>query len=250
MPKNNGENPPPYATGKEERRFRKIRLAGAFRLFAKYGFDEGTTGHITARDPEYPNRFWINPRGMHFSQIKASDLICVNHDGDIVEGNGVLHRAGFAIHSGVYKARPDVAAVAHAHSIYGKTWSTLGRLLDPITQDACQFYKDHALFVLKGSILKEGKRIGEALGKKKALIMQNHGLLTVGQTVDSAVWWFIAMERLCQSQLLAESVGKPTLLPPHLAESLKKSTGSEKKGFRSFQPLWDLIVKDQPDLLK
>lgn len=249
---NNRPQPPVFETVEEERKHRKERLAAAFRYFSKCGFDEGVAGHITARDPEYPDRFWVNSFGMHFSQIKVSNLILVNHDGEIVEGEGRVNRAGFAIHSAVHKARPDVVAAAHAHSTYGKTWSSLGRLLDPITQDACRFYNDHGLFNdYTGEVLdpQEGDRIGQALGEKKAVILQNHGLLTVGHTVDSAAWWYIAMERLCQSQLMAEAVGKPILIPPHVAERTYKQVGSEQAGWFGFQPLWDRIVKEQPDLL-
>src|SRR6266581_1063182 len=135
---------PKFATVEEERRHRKERLAAAFRLFSKFGFDEGVAGHITARDPERADCSWVDPFGMHFSQIRASDLILVNHAGEVVEGDWPVNRAAFAIHSRVHAARPDVVAAAHAHSLYGKTWSSLGRLLDPITQDVCAFYQDHS----------------------------------------------------------------------------------------------------------
>src|SRR5205807_10196443 len=131
-----------FASPEEERLHRKQRLAAAFRLFARWGFDEGVAGHITARDPERLDHFWVNPFGMHFSRIRVSDLILVDHDGNVVEGNRPVNRAAFAIHSQLHAARPDVVAAAHSHSLHGKAWSTLGRLLDPITQDACAFYGD------------------------------------------------------------------------------------------------------------
>ena len=91
----------------DERLHRKQRLAAAFRIFSKYGFDEGVAGHITARDPEHADRFWVNRLGQDFSTIKASDLLLVDHGGDIVEGQGPLNRAAFAIHSRVHAARPS-----------------------------------------------------------------------------------------------------------------------------------------------
>ena len=175
--------PPQFATPAEERKYRKQRLAAAFRLFSKFGFDEGVAGHITARDPEKLDHFWVNPFGMHFGQIRASDLILVNHRGEVVEGKYPVNGAAFAIHSQVHAARPDVVAAAHAHSMYGKSWATLGRLLDPITQDACAFYEDHGLFAdFTGVVYEtsEGERIAKALGTGKAAILRNHGLLTVG----------------------------------------------------------------------
>src|ERR1700679_4315554 len=127
---------PTFQTAAEERLHRKQRLASAFRLFAKFGFSEGVAGHITVRDPEISDHFWVNPFGLHFGQIRVSDLVLVNERGEVVEGARLVNESAFAIHSRVHMARPDVVAAAHAHSLYGKTWSSLGRLLDPITQDA------------------------------------------------------------------------------------------------------------------
>ncbi|MEB1807475.1 MAG: class II aldolase/adducin family protein [Bacillaceae bacterium] len=243
---------PKFKTVEEERNHLKERLAAAFRLFSKFGFDEGVAGHITVRDPGEKDHFWVNPFGMHFSQIKASDLILVNHEGDVVEGKRPVNRAAFAIHSQIHAARPDVVAAAHAHSTYGKTWASLGRLLDPITQDACAFYDDHVLFDdYTGVVLdtEEGERIAKALGQHKAAILRNHGLLTVGKTVDEAAWWFITMERSAQAQLMAEAAGTPVLIDKDYAKITSKQVGSDLAGWFSFQPLWDRIIKEQPDLV-
>src|SRR5437879_10619654 len=203
---------PKYDTIEEERQHRKQRLAAGFRIFGKFGFEEGVAGHITARDPERLDHFWVNPFGVHFSRIRVSDLILVDHDGRVVEGNRPVNGAAFAIHSQLHAARPDVVAAAHSHSLHGKAWSSLGRLLDPITQDACAFFEDQGLFDdYTGVVLdvEEGKRIAAALGDNKAVILRNHGLLTVGHSVDEAVWSFVTMERSCQAQLLAEAAGTP-----------------------------------------
>src|SRR6266702_4667242 len=121
---------------------------------------------------------------MNFSQIKVSDLILVDHEGNVVEGSQPVNRAAFWIHSQVHLARPDVIAAAHAHSVYGKAFSSLSKLLDPLTQDACAFFEDHGLYDdFTGVVgeVEEGRRIGQRLGPHKAVILQNHGLLTVGQ---------------------------------------------------------------------
>src|SRR5439155_574615 len=165
--------PPTFDSVEEERLHRKQRLAAAFRLFSRFGFDEGVAGHITARDPELDDHFWVNPFAMHFGHIKVSDLILVNDKGDVVEGDRPVNTAAFVIHSQVHAARPDCVAAAHAHSTYGKTWSSLGRLLDPLTQDVCAFYDDHALFDDYTGVvldLEEGKRLAHALGCSKAVI--------------------------------------------------------------------------------
>jgi ribulose-5-phosphate 4-epimerase/fuculose-1-phosphate aldolase len=213
--------PPTFDSVEEERQHRKVRLAAAFRLFSRFGFDEGVAGHITARDPELLDHFWVNPLGTHFGHIRASDLCLVNHQGDVVEGDAPINQAAFVIHSQVHAARPDVIAAAHAHSVYGKAWSALGRKLDPITH---------------------------ALGEHKALILRNHGLLTVGHSVDEAAWWFITMERSCQAQLLAEAAGTPVLIGDEMAALTASQVGSHVGGWFSFQPLFARILREQPDL--
>lgn len=235
----------------EERLQRKQKLAAAFRLFGRFGFDEGVAGHITVRDPERLDHFWVNPMGVSFKKMRVSDLLLVDHDGNVVEGDGLLNGAAFTIHSRVHAARPDVIAAAHAHSVYGKSWSSLGRLLDPITQDSCAFYEDHALLgEFTGVVLDldEGDRLSQILGDKKAIILQNHGLLTVGESVESAAWWYITMERSCQAQLMAEAAGTPKLISPEHAKQTHGTVGSELAGWFSFKPLYDVIAEEQADL--
>jgi ribulose-5-phosphate 4-epimerase/fuculose-1-phosphate aldolase len=245
--------PPTFATAGEERKHRKQRLAAAFRLFSRFGFDEGVAGHITARDPERQDHFWVNPFGMHFGEIRASDLILVNHHGEVIEGKYPVNVAAFAIHSRVHAARPDVVAAAHAHSMYGKAWATLGRLLDPITQDACAFYEDHGLFRdFTGVVYEtsEGERIAQALSSYKAAILRNHGLLTVGHTVEEAAWWFITMDRSCQAQLLAEAAGKPVKIDHESAVLTRETVGTHLAGWFQFQPMLSRIIREEPDLLE
>jgi len=235
-----------------ERQHRKERLAAAFRLFGRFGFDEGVAGHITARDPERLDHFWVNPFAVNFKQIKVSDLLLVNDDGEVVEGDRPVNRAAFAIHSQVHAARPDVIAAAHAHSVHGKAFSSLSRLLDPITQDVCAFYGDHSVFDdYTGVVLdtEEGKRIAFALGENKAVILRNHGLLTVGRSVDEAAYWFITMERSCQAQLLASAAGDPVHIDPDMAALTAGQVGSHAAGAFGFTPMWDWITAEEPDLL-
>jgi ribulose-5-phosphate 4-epimerase/fuculose-1-phosphate aldolase len=244
--------PPTFASPDEERTHIKQRMAAAFRLFDRFGFNEGVAGHLTARDPEHPDLFWVNPFGMSFGLIRASDLILVDHDGEVVEGTWPVNRAAFAIHSAVHQARPDLNSAAHTHSTYGRAFSTLGKLLSPLTQDSCAFYGDHSLFDdFTGVVLdvEEGKRIAHALGDNKACILRNHGLLTGGTTVDEAAWWFITMERTCQVQLVADAAGDPVAIDHESAQLTHSQVGSALAGWFSFQPLYDKIVRDQPDLL-
>jgi ribulose-5-phosphate 4-epimerase/fuculose-1-phosphate aldolase len=255
LPPNGERWIPVQPTVELERLHRKQRLAAGYRLFGRYGFDMGGAGHITARDPEHPDQVWVNPLGVHFSRIKVSDLMLVSHDGEIVQPPAKaaprLNRAAFAIHSELHKARPEVVAAAHSHSLYGKAWSALGRLLEPLTQDSAAFYDDHALFEeFSGVVLdaSEGRKIAETLGSRKAVILQNHGILTVAESVEGAVWRYLAMENACQVQLLAEAAGPTKPMPEAIARHTASQVGTEVGGFYAFQPYWDVVSEEEPDL--
>lgn len=235
-----------------ERRHRQERLAGAFRLFARYGFDQGLAGHITARDPELTDHFWVNPFGLHFSRIKVSDLLLVNGKGEIAVGRGPLNRAAFAIHAAIHEARPDVVSAAHTHSLYGKAWSSLGRKLSPLTQDACAFYNDHGLFEDFGGVVyetDEGARIAAALGASKGVVLKNHGILTAGPTVEATAWWYIALDNACQAQLLAEAAGNPSPIPHEQAELTHSQISSPSGAAHAFDALWQALVDAEPEFL-
>jgi len=254
------DTPPPYQTPKREefadanakREHQKIRLAATFRIFASCGFSEGVAGHVTLRDPEDPNVFWVNPFGQHYGQVRVRDLILVDHAGEVVEGAGKVNKAAYVIHSAVHAARPEVDAAAHTHSTYGRAWAALGRKLDPISQDACAFYQDHGLFDDYTGVVweaAEAQRIGKALGQYKACILKNHGLLTVGGCVESAAFWYVFMESACRAQLMAEAAGTPKLIDPGEAEKTRAQVGHEGAGWFNFQPLFDRVIAAQPDLL-
>ncbi len=254
LPKD-GALPEPQSSPEGDRLFRKQRLAAGFRLFARHGFGLGDAGHITARDPERLDCFWVNPAGMHFSRVTVCELMLVSDRGEVLQAPrsfpAQLNPAAFAIHSELHKARPDVIAAAHAHSIHGMAWSTLGRLLDPLTQDAAAFHDDHALFTdFSGMVLEtsEGARIAQALGPRQAVILQNHGLLTVGQSVESAVWRFISLDSCCQVQLLAEAAGRPKVMPPEVARLTASQLGAERAGLDAFEPYWAMVAHEEPDL--
>lgn len=243
---------PRFNSVEEERQHRKERLAASCRIFGKLGFSEGVAGHITVRDPEDTESFWVNAFGQPFSDIRVSDLCLVSHTGAILEGSYTVNKAAYAIHSSIHMARPDVVAVAHSHSVHGKAWSTLGRELDAITQDACIFYRDHILFDdYTGTVRdpEEGKRLAYALGDNQAAILRNHGLLTAGRSVDEALWLFVTMERTCQAQLLAEAAGTPVLIRDDVAQDTHDKLASHFAGWFSAQPLFDRIIREQPDLL-
>ncbi|MGW2325411.1 class II aldolase/adducin family protein [Streptomyces sp. NPDC001700] len=244
--------PPTHASPADERRYRKERLAAALRVFGRYGYEEGVAGHITVRDPELTDHFWVNPFGMPFAHITVSDLILVNEAGQVVQGRYHVNQAAFVVHSSVHRARPNVVAVAHTRSVHGRALSALGELLEPITQDVCAFFEDHGLYDSSTGVVVdegEGRRIAAALGAHKALILRNRGLLTVGDSVDAAAWWFIAMERACQAQLAAKAAGKPVPVDHESAARIREQLGSDLVAWINYQPLYLQITRGEPDLL-
>jgi len=245
---------PTFATHAEERQHRKERLVAACREFAVQGFDYGFAGHLTIRDPEFPELYWTNPMCVHFSQVKISNLILADHKGKVVEGNNALNRAGFVLHAAVHEAHPDILAMCHAHTVYGTAFSALGRPLDPITQDAAAFFEDHVVIKDEAGQVaveeKAGMSVCDYFKGVKAAIHQNHGLLTASRhSIESAAFWFIALERCCQQQLLVEATGiKPVMVSPERSRYSREHVGSEYIGWLHFQPIYEHLAKTQPDM--
>lgn len=239
-----------------ERQYRKEHLAAACRAFAVHGLDYGFAGHLTVRDPEYPEYYWTNPMAVHFSQVKVSNLILADHSGKVLEGRHALNRAGFVLHAAVHDAHPDIVAMCHAHTVYGTAYAALGRPLEPISQDAAAFFEDHVVIRDEAGQVAVEERAGLSLtdyfGGVKAAIHQNHGLFTVSRhSIDAAAFWFIALERCCQQQLLVDASGhKPVHVPADRSRYSREHVGSEYIGWLHFQTLYDQLVVTQPDLLR
>ncbi|KAI4961555.1 hypothetical protein J4E86_000584 [Alternaria arbusti] len=241
---------PAFERLEDERLYRKQHLAAAYRIFASRGFDEGVAGHISVRDPILTDHFWLNPLSAHFSLIRVSDLILVNEEGEVVHGDQPINAAAFAIHSAIHRRRPDVHAACHAHSVHGKAFSAFGRELDMITQDSIRFYKSHGVYNQFGGVVlasEEGERIADALGDGKAAILQNHGILTVGKSVDEAAFWFLSLDKTCQAQLLVDAAAagsghKPKIIPDSEAAETYKQVGTPEKGWLAFQSYYDEIL--------
>lgn len=245
---------PSFSSSTEERRHLKERLVGACRAFALQGFDYGFAGHLTIRDPEHPELYWTNPMAVHFNQVKVSNLILADHTGKVVEGRHAINRAGFVLHSAVHEAHQDIVAMCHAHTVYGTAFAALGKKLDPITQDACAFFEDHAVIGAEaGKVAVEvqaGHSVADAFRNVKAAIHQNHGLLTASRhSIDSAAFWFIALERCCKQQLAVQASGCiPVMLPEDKARYSRRHVGSDYIGWLHFQTIWNDLIVTQPDM--
>ena len=243
--------PPRFDTKEAERAHSLQRLAAACRIFGRRGFSEGLLGHVTLRDPELPDHFWVNPVGVAMHQVKVSHLVQVNPEGKVVRGSGMVNPVGLLLHTAVHRARPEVNAVCHAHAMHASTWSSFERLLDPITQDACIFFEQQALILEPRAVRdpESAARFAAGFGDRRVAIHGGHGIFTTGQSIDEAAWWFVLMNRCCEAQLMAEAAGKPTQWSVEDARWLASVLGSPTFGWLSFQTLWDEIIASDPDLV-
>ena len=246
---------PAFATPQEERKYRKEHLVAACREFARQGLDYGFAGHLTVRDPEHTHLYWTNPMAVHFAKVKISNLILVDHEGRVVKGEYAVNQAGFVLHAALHEKHPDIVAVCHAHTVFGTAFSALGTKIEPITQDAAAFYEDHVVVLEDaGKVAVEvdaGHKVASALKGARAVIHQNHGIFTVSRhSIDAAAFWFTALERCCQQQLLIYNTGiKPKLIDTASSLYSREHVGSEYIGWLHFQPIYEYLTQAQPDLL-
>ncbi|KAG6830933.1 hypothetical protein H0H92_013861 [Tricholoma furcatifolium] len=239
----------PYA----EREWIKAHMAAVFRFWGKMGYCDGNAGHITVRDPVLPGYYWMNPLAVHYSTMTASQLVLVDPSGHVSPHGAQLpiNAAGFFIHSAIHEARPDIQAAAHCHSIYGKAWSVFGQPVDITTQDSCLFYNNHSVYQNFGGVVlasEEGKKIAQALGPtNKACILQNHGLLTLGNTVDEVAHLFTSLDKQCHVMLLTEAATgrfKPQVIDKEDAEYTAKFLQHPEVSYASFQPEYNLLLQE------
>ncbi|KAJ1570149.1 hypothetical protein HK096_006178 [Nowakowskiella sp. JEL0078] len=266
--------PQTFETLEEERQHRKFRLTLAHRLFRKFSFDEGVSGFYTARDPVTWDHFWVCPFGQSFASVKPTDLLLVNEKGEVIEQgitstSKLVDLTTFSIHSTIYKVRPDVASIALSQSGYGRIFSALGRILDPVNQESCAFYERHDLYAPEVILedFEEPDFIADKLGLEcHGVILQNRGLLTVGHSVEETFWWHLSMHSCCESQILAEAAAssmsmlvasglgglpvKPTCLSHEAATKTRNIIGSHSYGYFSSLPYFQDAEEEWGDKIR
>jgi ribulose-5-phosphate 4-epimerase/fuculose-1-phosphate aldolase len=195
----------------------RVDLAAAYRLVAYYGWDDLIFTHLSARVPGPEHHFLLNPYNLMFEEVTASSLVKVDMEGLPVEPSPfITNPAGFTIHSAVHMARADAHAVMHLHTPHGQAVSAHEEGLLPLTQTAMLIRDEVAYHDYEGVAvdLDERERIVADLGDKGAMLLRNHGTLTVGETVGEAFVRMYFLERACQAQILALSAGKGNLNNP------------------------------------
>ena len=204
----------------------RIDLAACYRLIALKGMDDMHATHISARVPGEGHHFLINPYGLLFSQVTASNLVKIDIDGNIVEEtNYTINPAGFVIHSAVHAARPDANCVIHTHTVAGIAIACLEEGLLPLSQKSMRFYQRIAYHDYEGKAddLDERSRLVRDLGPHNAMILRNHGLLACGQSVGRAYKTMYNLEKSCQIQLaVMSSGGKPIQLSEKVMQHAAK----------------------------
>ena len=195
----------------------RCELAALYRLVAYYRMTDLIDTHITLRVPGPQRHFLINRYGVAFEKMRASDLVLIDLEGNVVDGQhgGHVNAAGFIIHSAIHQARPDLHCIIHTHTAAGMAVAAQRDGLLPLTQHALKFYGNLAYHTYEGIALSmhERERLVADLGSHKAMILRNHGLLAAGDSVAAAFHEIYFLERACQAQIQAMSAGVALNIP-------------------------------------
>ena len=235
-------------------------LAAAFRWAARLGFNEGTCNHFSLKVPGAEERYLLNPHGLHFSEIRASDLIMVDAEGKVVEGDWPMEETAFYLHSRIHRANPDAKCVLHTHMPYATALTMIeGGRLEPALQTALRFYGrvgyDEDLGGYNGLAvsIEEGDRVCRALANHRVLFMANHGIMVAAPTVHQAFDDLYYLERAAQAQVIAMSTGKKLkLVGDNLASQARDQILAHNELYARihFTSLRRILDREAPDYRK
>lgn len=228
----------------EIRQSRKRQVALGYRLLASQRWGDLGDGHISARDPERTDCFWMLRYGVSYHAARVADLVLIGPDGEIVEGEGPFNTAAYYIHYPILDARPDAVSAVHVHTGWGTPFSAEVRPIEPISQESCIFFEDHAIFddeEVQIQSTEAGGRIAKALGDKRAVILRNHGLLSVADRVDEAVGGFVHMERVAEVHMKARNAKPISAEAARFAKADLIRFGAGRNAF------WSMVARHIPD---
>lgn len=221
----------------------KQKLAAGFRIIARRKMDDGIAGHISCRVPGTHDQFWVNPLGLLFEEVTADDLLVVDLEGRILEGERPYNQAAFAIHSTLHAERHDVMAICHTHPPKGTAFSALGRPMKIVDQNACSFYEEQALVTEYDGVVataEQARNMARAIGDKRVAVLQNHGLITLGASIEQAIIDMLDMERTCELNLaLLARWDEAIEVPREPAEQARAVFTSPGR----LQLQWDALVR-------
>jgi ribulose-5-phosphate 4-epimerase/fuculose-1-phosphate aldolase len=236
----------------------RVDLAACYRLAAHFGLNEGIDNHLTLLVPGHTDRFLLAPFGLHWSEVRASDFMVLDFDGQIVSGRGPVEDTALYIHLPVHRLAPQARCVLHTHMPYATALCMLENpRLEMAGQSALGFHEDIAYEAEYNGLAfdhTEGERLARALGSKSVLMMGNHGVLVVGQSVPQAFERLYFLERAAQAQVLALSTGRTLRLIP---EPVVKATvaqfqcgttvGGRDRAELHFEALKRMLDRSSPD---
>lgn len=210
----------------EAERMLRVQLAAAYRMVDYFGWTELIYGHLTVRVPGDEPHFLINPYGLNYDEVTASNLVKIDLDGNIIgTSNYPVNYAGFVIHSAVHMANSAVhKCVMHTHTRAGMAIAALKDGLLPVSMTSTGFFEQISYHDYEGPSLDldERERLLDHLGDNRAMILRNHGLLTTGKTIPEAFLRLYRLERACQVQLDAAAAGTLNIIPDNVARGSRE----------------------------
>jgi len=231
----------------------RVDLAAAFRLAVRFGLHEGICNHFTLRVPGTVDQYFLNPFGLHWSEVTASNLMIVDDDGNRVAGEGEIERTAMVLHGGIHRAHARAACVLHTHMPYATALTCLeGERLEPITIAGLRFLNQVAYdddFAGVALDLAEGERVAGKLGERSVLMMANHGVMVTGPTVATAFDRLYFLERAAESQVLARSTGRALrrIRQDVLSVAEEQFKGLDWLAERHFEALKRVLDREEPD---
>jgi ribulose-5-phosphate 4-epimerase/fuculose-1-phosphate aldolase len=244
--------PPVKGKVSEEEWEARVNLACAYRVVAHQGWLHGISNHISLRVPGDDEHFLINPYGLEYREVTASSLVKIDLDGNkVMDSPFGVNRAGFIIHGAIHGARKDITCAIHTHTEAGMAVSALKCGLLPLNMSAIRFYNRIAYHDYEGVVLdlEERERLVEHLGSHYAMILRNHGLLTLGRNLGEAYYLMYNLEKSCRAQLAAMATGAELEIPPEAV--LEKSAAQywvPNEINVNEHPIWPALMREMDDL--
>lgn len=250
IPAASGERPHGFTSGEWAAR---QKLAACYRIFAMMGWDEGIYNHITVKVPDEDGAFLINPFGLHFSEVKASNLVKIDIDGNKLDNSPFpVNRAGFVQHSLFHRHLPDAHAIAHTHTTATMAVCALEGGLQPVNFYACNFIGRIGYHDFEGVTVRdeEGPRLLESLGDHRILMLRNHGPVVMAPTLEIMMIQYWALQRACEIQVATMSMGQPVRIPDEVVavhqRDLYMAQASAEPGRADFDALVRRVDKIDP----
>lgn len=233
------------------------RLAAAYRIVDHLGWCETIYGHLTLRAKDNADHFLINPWGLRYDEVTATNLLEIDHDGNKISGPDYpVNKPGFVIHSAIHGARPDINCIIHTHTVAGMAVAAQKEGLLPISMPGTGFWGQVAYHDYEGPSMNLGerKRLVASLGNKKTMILRNHGILTCGKSVEEAFILMFRLQRACEVQIAAQSGGAELVTPSHgvleqsvqLTKDFLKNNDGLPAGKLEFDSYVRLVDKNDP----